>query len=160
MHAIQYMTLSLMSVGIVSEAVMRPVRRHSSLLHMVSSANGATARSMTAVVSTATAATSKETKDDTSDYSSQCSEPFLSRGHNRRCSVTVSTNGDFFSCIDEEEEEEMKREMGEGEGGRGKVKVPSYLRSLWQEMEQIVKELESAKRRDAEEGQQPSSWPR
>ena len=156
------MLLSLMSVGIVSEAVMRPVRRHSSLLHMASSANGATARSMTAVVTTATAATSKETKDDTSDYSSQCSEPFLSRGHSRRCSVTVSTNGDFFSCIDEEEEEEMKREIGEGEGegGKGKAKVPSYLRSLWREMEQIVKELESAKRREAEEGQQPSSWPR
>ena len=93
--------------------------------------------------------------DNTSDYFSHYSDTTsFRRSHRRSLSITVSTNGDFFSCIDEDEEEEEER--------KGAVaKVPSYLRSLGQEMEQIVNEMEAVNCKRSEEKEKMSHrWTR
>ena len=79
--------------------------------------------------------------------------------HKRQCSITVSINGDFFNCHGNEEEGEREGEMVDGIGG-GERKVPSYLRSLWQEMDMIMKDIERVKCREALENQLSSSWTR
>ena len=118
----------------------------------------------------------KEPNDDSSDYCSQCSETNLQR-HKRHCSITVSTNGDFFSCIDEEREDDDVDGGGEGydsgrwsdgdDGGEEagykarnpkRVKIPSYLCTLWKEMQEMIKEQERLKRQESIERQHSSSW--
>ena len=93
--------------------------------------------------------------DNSSDYFSHYSDTTSLRRHRRSLSITVSTNGDFFSCIDEEEEREREEEEdGEserGRGGEGCDKFPSYLRSLGHEVQQIGNELEEVKKKEREE---------
>ena len=61
-----------------------------------------------------------EEEDDSSGYGSQSSEFITFRGHRRHCSITVSTTGDFFSCVSEEEvEREREKEREERERERG-----------------------------------------
>ena len=117
----------------------------------------------------------KEPNDDSSDYFSQCSETNSQR-HKRHCSITVSTTGDFFSCIEEKEDDDVDvggegydsgrwsdgDVRGEGVGHKARkskgVKVPSYLRTLWREMQEIIKEQERLKRQESIERQHSSSW--
>ena len=98
--------------------------------------------------------------DSSSDYFSQCSDvATTTRSHRRQCSITVSVNGDFFSCLEDGEECDGVR-VGGGEGVREGGKVPSYLRSLWREMDLIMKDIERGRRQEAMETQLSSSWSR
>ena len=98
-----------------------------------------------------------EKEESSSDYCSQCSDVTPSRSHRRQCSITVSVNGDFFSCLGDDEEDGEVGERDEGKGGSGRV--PSYLRSLWREMDQM-KDIERTRRQEALENQHSSSWSR
>ena len=151
--------------GIISESLIRPVRRRSTLPALDynttisasknSNVNGAAAVSKN---SSTPLMTSSEKEESSSDYCSQCSDVAPSRTHRRQCSITVSVNGDFFSCLGDDEED---GEVGERDGGKGEIgKVPSYLRSLWREMDQIMKDIERARRQEALENQHSSSWSR
>ena len=155
--------------GIISEALVRPVRRCSTVDGNVATAknsNGAAA-----INSNTTISENEERDDLSSDYYSQCSD--VAMCHQRQCSITVSINGDFFSCLSDDEGERGGEGEGEEEdegvggevsrdhggsrgGGGGRRKVPSYLRTLWREMDQIMSEIE----RDTIEHQLSSSWSR
>ena len=146
---------------------MRPVRRRS----MIPSADGNGANGAAANNSNTALSEYGEKDDSSSDYFSQCSDVVMSRGHRKQCSITVSVNGDFFNCVSDDEDEREEEDDGglggesgervRGRGGGGKPakgKVPLYLRSLWREMDQIMKELERTKTCEAIESQLSSSW--
>ena len=151
--------------GIISESLVRPVRRRSTLPALDYNAASASKNSNFNAAAAVSKSSSTpmmslekgEREESSSDYCSQGSDVATSRGHRRKCSITVSVNGDFFSCLSDKEEED-------GEGGKevkGKGgKVPSYLQSLWREMDLIMKDIERARRQEALENQLSSSWSR
>ena len=156
--------------GIISEALIRPVRRRSTLPALDyntatknSNINGAAAISKNSGTSVMTSLEKGDKDESSSDYCSQCSDvATTTRCHRRQCSITVSVNGDFFSCLGDDEDDKDGEEEGEGvrEGKREGGKMPYYLRSVWREMDTIMKEIERARMQEALENQLSSSWSR